>query len=268
MSKAKLDALFLEAQNLEDEGKIQEALWKLDEIHAIDKRYDKAWAMKFKILYQHGQIDKSAICARNAVLINPAWVKWIRQVEAAVQKAQNKQYAEIPLTVPKTKRMFPTRPSHKPAPVSKTKEQQQAESSAMLFGIIDNMATTIDGTSVTEANGGSLAYVKVGQMTQHLDGKGPHRITDPETKEEWIIERNGVDIVTHAHTGPKKLKDKSLMEVPGVERLMLALMKLAQSKKAYKKVSQEELQKILQHKAQDSSEENPPTYSRKRSRFG
>ncbi len=126
--------------------------------------------------------------------------------------------------------------------------QREAESSAILFGIIDNLATTIDGKSVTEADGGSLAHIKVGEMTQHLDGTGPHRITDPETKEEWIIERKGVDIVTHAHTGPKKLKDKSLLEVPTTERLMFALMKLARTKRAYNKVSQEELQKILQRK--------------------
>jgi tetratricopeptide (TPR) repeat protein len=251
MSKAKADGLFFVARRLEDEGKIMEALQKYDEIHSIDRNYDKAWFYKFKLLLQLGHTEKAAICAQNAVTLKPKWVRRIREVEAQVRIAHNQQYVEIPLVVPKSKA---------------EEERRQAMFSEILFNVIDNLPTTIDDKTVLDTEGDSLAYTKIGQMTKQIEGEGPHRIVDPETKEEWIIERKGIDIVTHAHTGPKKLKDKSLMKESKESRLMLALVRLDKTKRAWDKVSQEELQEILQRKAKDSSEGESTEYSRSRSR--
>ncbi len=257
MSKAKADGLFFAARRLEEKGKIMEALQKYDEIHSIDRMYDKAWFYKFKLLFQLGHTEKAAICAQNAVTLKPKWVKRIREVEAEVRIAHNQQYVEIPLVVPKSKPKpkLPSRQKQKSAPIPESKaeeERRQAMFSEILFNVIDNMPTTIDDKTVLDTEGDSLAFVKIGQMTKDLDGTGPHRIVDPETKEEWIIERKFDDIVTHAHKGPKKLKDKSLLNESIESRLMLALLKLEKTKRAWQKVSPEELQEILQRKAQDS----------------
>ena len=271
MSKAKADGLLFVARRLEEEGKLVEALQKYDEIHSIDEKYDKAWFYKFKILYQLGHPEKGAICARNAAYLNPKWESRIREVEAQMRIEHQKPYEPIPLVVGKSKPKprLPSKPKPKPTPTPQStaeKERRPAMFSEILFNVIDNMPTTIDDKTVLDTEGDSLAFVEIGRLTQHLDGTGPHRIIDPETKEEWVIERKGIDIVTHAHMGPKKLKDKELLKESKESRLMLALVNLSRSKRVWNKVSPDELQEILQRKAQDSSEDEPPKYDRRRSR--
>ena len=189
MNEKNAKALFYEAREFEKEGKKEEALQKYEETLSIDDKFAKAWFHKFKTHYQLGQIQEASQCAQKAVDLAPRWVKFIRDVEKKVQNQHGTHYEEIPLVLPEPKPSTGT--------IKMTPEIEEKAYRAYLM--LKQFEVRIDGKKVLFASDG------VGMYTIELDGLGPQTITDPDTEEEWIIERNGKDVVIHSHTSPKRV---------------------------------------------------------------
>lgn len=199
---------------MDKEGRKEEALQRYKEALEVDEKFDKAWFYKFKIHYEFGQIDEAARCAQKAVDRKPSWVKFIRDVEKKVQSEHGTQYDEIPLVLPEPK---PKTGIIKMSPGIDEKTYRA-------FLMLKHFEVRIDGKIVTIASSG------VGMHTIELDGLGPQTITDPDTEEEWIIERNGKDVIILSHTDPKRIIDEESFDPSKEFRLSQALSKIRENR--------------------------------------
>ena len=177
---------YLQGRALEKKGLKVEALQKYEEALKLDADNDKAWFQKFKVHHELGQIDEASVCAERAVAINPDWARFIKKVKAKGPQQQRRKSSGIG---------FPSSPPFPGAipgsPLSR-----------LVTGLLGDMRSeevTIDGRAV---EGGLLISGAIGVGTKEMDGLGPQTIVDPDTGEEWVIERNGRDIIIHSHTRP------------------------------------------------------------------
>ncbi|MGY5859940.1 MAG: tetratricopeptide repeat protein [Candidatus Thorarchaeota archaeon] len=177
---------YLQGRALEKKGLKMEALQKYEEAVKLDPESDKAWFQKFKVHYELGQIDEASVCAERAETINPEWARFIKKVKAKDPQQQRRKSSGIG---------FPGSPPFPGAiPGSLL--------SRFVTGLLGDMrseAVTIDGRAV---EGGLLISGAIGVVTKDMDGLGPQTVVDPDTGEEWVLERNGKDIIIHSHTRP------------------------------------------------------------------
>jgi len=163
---------YLQGRALEKKGLKVEALQKYEEALKLDADNDKAWFQKFKVHHELGQIDEASVCAERAIAINPDWAKFIKKVKARDPQQQQRRTRGV-------EGLY-----------------------RIVTGILGDMRSeevTIDGRAV---EGGLLISGAIGVGTKEMDGLGPQTIVDPDTGEEWVIERNGRDIIIHSHTRP------------------------------------------------------------------
>jgi hypothetical protein len=256
MSEMDAKTLFFEARALEKEGKMEDALQKYEEAIAIEDTFDKAWFYKFKIHYQLGQLDEATHCAQKAVDLEPKWVKFIRDME----KRHHPQHDAIHLRIPE--------PEMKPEPKSTRKSKREPSIDPKLMqAMIREHDTTLDGKQ--ELNGSGYIVNQIGILTRELDGLGPQRIVDPDSWEEWVIERKGSEIITLSHKKATRIGPKPLItsfRVAGIDgfvdltsveyRLFQALSKTVESRRHTRKFTDmarsKDFQKFLDSEDPDS----------------
>ncbi len=177
---------YLQGRALEEKGMKVEALQKYREALILDPESDMAWFQKFKVHYELGQTEEASLCAERAVAINPDWARFIKKVKAkGPQKPWTKSSGSGFSGAPPF-------PGAKPgSPLSRLVSG--------VFGEMRSEEVTIDGRAV---EGGLLISGAIGIGTKDMDGCGPQTIVDPDTGEEWVLERNGRDIIIHSHTRP------------------------------------------------------------------
>ncbi len=200
MSEVDTDSLYLEGRTLEKEGKKEEALRKFEEVVSADEKFDKAWFYKFKIHYELGQIEEATKCAQKAVDLNFKYVKFIRAVEKKTNEQREIKYREIRLNIPAKNITSQQRPRtiRRKAPMNSTSNWLNVD---------------------------PLTLSLIGMQTSNIDGKGPHSIIDPDSKEEWVIEKKGDQIILHSYKAPKRSSEYSYDDVSKSLRLLKALGK-------------------------------------------
>jgi len=66
--------------------------------------------------------------------------------------------------------------------------------------------------------------ITLGTETWDISGKGKHIVKNKDTGEEWVIERNDMELVIHSYKPPDNVSDRVSQLVSIVLRLTTALL--------------------------------------------
>ncbi|MHA1928524.1 MAG: tetratricopeptide repeat protein [Candidatus Thorarchaeota archaeon] len=211
MTDKNANIVFFEARALEKEGKLEEALQKYEEAITIDDTVDKAWIYKSRIHSQLGQIAEATQCAKRAIELEPKWAKIINKGE---KKIPIEQDDIIPLEHDIT-------PSHFFFALHFLNLKPSEDN---FNNLSREFNTKLDGKM-------HFPTLAIAFLTRKIIDLGPQRIIDSETKEEWVIERKGDEIITHEHIEPIRKPQRGTLTIGSLTldfnlylmRLLLAL---------------------------------------------